>query len=282
MWSIVDATSPVYQTLREIAVEEMYHFAYACNMLVSLTDDRLEMSDFLPTYPAHLPGGARPLLEVSLRKCDKWQIEKFADIESFDSGGCIDTIGEFYAALQASFVEYIQECNPVLDTRRQEASWIFKIESKEDVEKAIDIITGQGEGKPRSNDPRDPTDPSKGLAHYFQFKELEFGLRYKEIGGKWQFDNSDPVAMPATFDMADIPTNGYDENILPANARDSLLKFRTAYAEVLTKLASVWNEGADLSDAIYYPMFDMTTHARALMQIDIGAGLGTYGPDFKL
>ena len=279
MWSIIDDNSSVYATLKDIAIEEMYHFAFVCNMLVAISDDGLEVADFKPSYPNKLPGGARPYLRVSLRKCDKMQIEKFADIESFDSGGDIDTIGEFYATLQASFVQYIGECKPTLKTDRQvDYAPVFKIESKEDVEKAIGIIAGQGEGKPKDDDPTDPTDG--GLAHYFQFKELEFGVRYKKIGGKWQFDNSDPISLPQCYDMADIPCGGYDTSSMPADARELLVNFRDAYSLVLSTLTSVWNDGGDMFDAIYPFMGRMTTYGRVLMTKDIGADLGKYGPDF--
>jgi hypothetical protein len=209
------------------------------------------------------------------------QVEIFADIESFDSGGSVDTIGEFYAALRDSFVQYIRECNPTLNTDRQADYFpVFKIQTKDDVEKAIEIITRQGEGMPKDGDPTDPADG--GLAHYFQFKELEYGVRYKKIDGKWRFDNSDPVNLPSCFDMADIPIAGYDTSSMPADARALLLKFRDAYKCVLSALTDVWNNGTSLDDAIYPFMQDMTTHARALMTKDIGGGLGKYGPDFKV
>ncbi len=281
MWSIIDKESCVYKTLFGIAVEEMYHFAFACNMLVAISDDKLEIADFAPSYPNKLPGCARPHLEVSLRQCDKMQVEIFADIESFDSGGGVDTIGKFYAALQVSFVQYILECKPSLKTDRQvDYSPVFKIQTKDDVERAIGVISHQGEGVPKDGDPTDPTDG--GLAHYFQFKELEYGVHYRNIDGKWRFDNSDPVSLPPCYDMADIPNTGYDTNSMPADARDLLVKFRESYKVVLSALTDVWNNGASLDDAIYPIMENMTTHARALMTKDIGVGLGKYGPDFKV
>src|SRR5262249_17438027 len=86
LWSIADLAGPVYDQLLEVAVEEMFHMALACNMLRALgVKPEIATAAAVPKYPGPLPGGVRPGLEVGLQCLSKEQLLKvFMEIEMPD------------------------------------------------------------------------------------------------------------------------------------------------------------------------------------------------------
>src|SRR5262245_43311966 len=88
MWSIKDPAEPVYDTIREIVVEEMLHMGLACNMLTTIGGaPRINAPDVVPQYPGPLPGGVRPTVRVALSGLTKDVVrDVFMQIEYPESG----------------------------------------------------------------------------------------------------------------------------------------------------------------------------------------------------
>lgn len=65
----------VARLIRGVVTEEMLHMALACNLLNAVGGaPEVAKPAFVPRYPGHLPGGIRPDLTVTLRRCSKDQI----------------------------------------------------------------------------------------------------------------------------------------------------------------------------------------------------------------
>eukprot|EP00178_Gracilaria_changii_P025678 TRINITY_DN79026_c0_g1_i1.p1 TRINITY_DN79026_c0_g1~~TRINITY_DN79026_c0_g1_i1.p1 ORF type:complete len:465 (+),score=53.19 TRINITY_DN79026_c0_g1_i1:49-1395(+) len=76
------ANEYVAETLRSVVMEEMFHLAMVCNILISIGEKpEINKPNFIPKYPGPLPGGLRPNLVVHLRKCSIEQIRTFMEIE---------------------------------------------------------------------------------------------------------------------------------------------------------------------------------------------------------
>jgi len=72
MYSIVEnCNTDAYQTIREIAIQEMLHFVQAANILIAVGGEVIiDDPNYVPSYPSTcgLPGGVLPGLDVSLEK----------------------------------------------------------------------------------------------------------------------------------------------------------------------------------------------------------------------
>jgi hypothetical protein len=69
------ANVEVADLIRSVVMEEMFHMALVCNLLNAVGGKpQLGVPGLVPRYPGHLPGGVRPDLTVSLRKCSKEHI----------------------------------------------------------------------------------------------------------------------------------------------------------------------------------------------------------------
>jgi hypothetical protein len=71
LFSIVPGQNQeVAELIKSVVMQEMLHMALVCNLLNAVGGHpRLDSPAFVPKYPGHLPGGVRPDLTVSLRKC---------------------------------------------------------------------------------------------------------------------------------------------------------------------------------------------------------------------
>jgi hypothetical protein len=76
MFSIVPgANQEVADLIRSVVMQEMLHMALVCNILNAVGGQpNIASPAFAPKYPGHLPGGVRPSLTVSLRKCSIAQV----------------------------------------------------------------------------------------------------------------------------------------------------------------------------------------------------------------
>jgi hypothetical protein len=290
-WSIItedggdpDGAEPV---LKCIVVEEMLHMGLVSNMLAAISSPA-EVFDYrveAPVYPSKPPGGVRPHLTVALRKLNKAQFGVFTELESFqDLAAGIDTIGEFYDALSAAF----RHMNPTLSVSRQVErklfgrEWLTKLTSIPEVLNAIDLIRRQGEGRVSSGEPwEDPSDHTKGMGHYFQFGEFYKGLSYVEVSGTWDFQGSS-VTLPKLHPMADIPTAGYDPNLVDPAAKPALQEFKLQYGKMLDAMTQAWSGVGGPIGAAIAAMRALAIPAKQLMTINVGRSSETYGPDFRV
>ena len=151
--------------IRSVVMEEMLHMALACNLLISIGGTpRIGQPQFVPNYPASLPGGLRGGLTVRLRKCSIEQIrdvflsiEQPEDaIESVGPGDPIDvskfgTIGWFYDEAPLRSFDSLSSSGEITfgNADRQVSSWhgpgkLFVINSLADARLAIEEIPASG------------------------------------------------------------------------------------------------------------------------------------------
>jgi len=314
MWSIKDTDSAVYMSFREVVMEEMLHLGLVSNMLTTIGETPKLYPDAAPAFPCRLPGGVRPNLEVPLRRLTRqgvkdvfMEIEKPRhDISGLDPTVETDpTIGDFYDAILGAFEALPKNANSghtvAISGYRQISRNInirdgvvavqFKVESLDDVQKAIRIIKEQGEGSETS-----PIDTAKGiamdLAHYFRFAEIHQGkaLAFDE-NGKIVFTGSVIEWNDAdVYPMADIPPGGYKSSDVPADVAEKLVEFDQTFTRMLKLLQAAWEPNpADPTKpqptkltASVGAMFQMTEIALELMGKEISSGGQTYGPCFRI
>jgi Ferritin-like len=77
------ANAQVAELIRSVVLEEMFHMALVSNLLNAVDGHpRIAAPGFVPRYPGHLPGGVRPDLTVTLKRCSKEHIrDVFMSIE---------------------------------------------------------------------------------------------------------------------------------------------------------------------------------------------------------
>ncbi|HEX8158754.1 MAG TPA: ferritin-like protein, partial [Solirubrobacteraceae bacterium] len=85
LFSIVPGQNQVVaELIKSVVMQEMLHMALVCNLLNGVGGHpRIASPSFAPRFPGHLPGGVRPDLTVTLRKCSIAQVrDVFMAIEA--------------------------------------------------------------------------------------------------------------------------------------------------------------------------------------------------------
>ncbi|MEI7462183.1 MAG: ferritin-like protein [Pirellula sp.] len=305
MWSIKSGEGRAYDHLREVVIEEMLHLGLVCNLLTTIGATPKLYPDAAPAYPCKLPGGIRPTLEVPLCGLTRqgikgvfMEIEKpHHDISGIDPQAETDpTIGDLYDAIGLAFeavpptsITGWRQVAKMLPIRPGVKAHLFKIESLDDVRKAIFIIKEQGEGTALL-----PFDDSKGidkdLAHYFRFAELFEGRELTiDDAGAITF-NGPEIPFPDTFPMAVVPLGGYAGPDVPPETAAKLIEFDNSYTSMLKQLQAAW-EPNPTAPAEAQPgkltasigdMFSLTSIAAELMAMELTVGGPNYGPCFRL
>jgi Ferritin-like len=297
MWSIKSGDGKAYEHLREVVMEEMLHLGLVCNMLTSIGETPKLYPEAAPAYPCSLPGGVRPGLEVPLKGLTRdgirdvfMEIEKpHHDVSGVDPTDETDpTIGDFYDAILAAFSSLPEwtatnqrQLAKQIRIRDGVQAFLFKIESKTDVAKAIGVIKEQGEGTASS-----PLDTYKGmsmdLAHYFRFAELFHGKEIVFEAGIIEFTGPD-IPFPDVYPMAEVPAGGHQGPDLPPAVAEKLSEFDQAYTTMLKQLQAAWEHGQiGKLNASVGTMFSLTDLATELMQMEMSQGDSTYGPCFRI
>ena len=115
---------------------------------------------------------------------------------------------------------------------------MYVIGSLELVEQAISTINLQGEGSDKS-----PEKSAGMLAHFYEFGEIYNGRQFVKTNGRWG-SLSMPVVMPQVFDMADIPSGGYQQlDVRDPEVWDLIERFDRTYSEMLRLLQRAWLNG---------------------------------------
>jgi hypothetical protein len=291
----------VARIIRSIVVEEMLHMSLACNLLNAIGGSpQINTPRFVPGYPTHMPGGLRPELTVSLKKCSVEHIrDVFMSIEepqetidpelSHEEVAAIPhsqhslTIGWFYTYIASAFKTLSADQNIFVgDPNLQLKEWphpgeLIVVKDLTSALDAINEIVEQGEGAT----PIDPNDPEGELAHYYKFAEIVHGRRlvqesngYSYTGDKIAFDES------GVWPMIDNPrTQTLDPN---SQARLLSEEFNQAYANVLNALHTTFNGEPENIQTAVGLMFSLTLLAEHLMQIPTGTGSDVNaGPSFQ-
>ncbi|WP_431950503.1 ferritin-like domain-containing protein [Actinacidiphila sp. bgisy167] len=286
-WSVRDRSATVARLLRGIVTDEMFHMGLACNMLVAV-GGRPRIASVTPDYPCHLPGGVRSELTVSLSGLTRPYVrDVLMAIETPESprpepSTGPPTIGDFYNGVVAAFLEH----RPELSVRGQLGQRIGPDELRpmrtlDDVVAAIEIIKEQGEGSASS--PAAPvgeaTGANRDLAHYYAFAEIYHGRTLRETDGQWEFSGP-PIPFPEVHPMGVVPRGGWPHP--PREAAALLRRFDTAYGGLLRDLEAAWSSGdhGALNRAVR-TMGHLEEPALALMEIPLGDGRHTYGPQFR-
>lgn len=302
LWSIEDDKHEVAESIREVVQEEMLHMALACNMLASIGErPQINCVNAVPKYPGHLPGHVHPHLEVALSGLTPDALKGFLQIElphtvfglnpnedwkrklpKFETDV---TIGEFYQAINKSFVDHPPKMSPDHQVSGPLA-WAV-VRSVEDASRAIDLISRQGEGSTASPYDRD----SEDLAHFYRF--LEVYLERKLIWSEETrlFSKGKEWKLPKVKKIGVVPPGGYNDGDLgkikdPKVRRDvsyNLRQFDRTYTRLLDQLQGAWTLGGQASlIRAYETMFELERYAKPLMDVKIpGKGEATFGPCFR-
>jgi hypothetical protein len=288
-WSIQDEGDPLFETLRDIVLEEMGHLGLACNMLVAVGGT----PDFhVPDYPGHLPHDIHPNLIVPLLPLSKESLQGFRAIEFPANPPVVPedvpgadgaTIGAFYDGVLQAFKLSGQTTFPV---ERQIASGqvgAFKVPDLDHVERAIRQIQRQGEGSSQSPAEAE-VEETPIWAHYYRFSGIFHGagLRRDLATGIWAYDG-DPVILNAPFPMAEVPLGGYQRAHVPSDDVWKLVqRFDDAFNQMLAQMELAWATGDSMAFGKSRKlMTGLTTTARSLMSTPLPEGGGNYGPSFR-
>lgn len=297
MWSAQNQTGQVATLICSVVREEMLHMGLACNMLTAIGGIPIIDATTMPTYPGNLPGGVLPALNVYLGGLTKDYVKDvYMNIE-YPEGGPVDpqdrsgtaeqgpTIGQFYDAILTAF----NTLKPTITATNQITthvglSSVFAIQSLDDVARAIQEITEQGEGTEQSSP--DALDEMDELAHYYRFGEIYYEKELeKNDSGIWGYTGN-TVPFPTgdgaegVYTILPIPANGYQN--APANVQPALTAFNQAFSSLISQLQKAWQTGDpnQLGSAVN-TMFSLQPLANAIMQFSFSGG-GVYGPEFLL
>ena len=103
-----------------------------------------------------------------------------------------------------------------------------------------------------------------------------------KTNGHWDYAGP-AVVMPQVFDMADIPSGGYQQlDVRDPEVWDLIERFDRTYSEMLRLLQRAWLNGdvGTLSESVG-KMFQMGSTARALLAKERPDAQGNYGPCFR-
>jgi hypothetical protein len=291
LFSIKDgANRAVARLIRSVVVEEMLHVTLACNLLNAIGGSPvLDSPDFVPHYPAGLPGGLRPDLTVPLKKASIQQIrDVFLPIEegAGDPRASNDirlTVGWFYSQIRCGFEGLAAQGSLFVDKSPQATLWrgpgeVFPVHDLDSALRAIDVIVEQGEGDPG----REPEAPYRELSHFHKFQEIVQGRRLEFRDGL--HGHTGPVV---TFDPEGVwpVVDNPRTEALPEGSYVKKLseQFDEGYGSLLRLLHLAFNSNPDryLKEAVEI-MFSLEVSAKGLMQFPVSPGSAfTAGPSFR-
>jgi hypothetical protein len=315
------ANDEVAGLIRGVVIEEMLHMHLACNILIAIGGSpQIGKPGFIPSYPGSLPGGLRPGLTVSLKKCSIEHIrDVFMGIEMPE-----ELIMQHYRRIDPKLHARLlaAEKNPVQAPRDMEypeytIGWfydqiiealenldgqitygnfdkqvgepegtgqIFIIRSLDDAKEAIKDIKEQGEGKSAT----DPYDGYGELSHYYKFSEIVEGRQiFPPVG---EASTTRPAAYSYTGPK--IPFNPdevwpmIDNPSLanyPPGSRAEILsqQFAESYQALLNALHTTFNGNPKNMNTAIGTMYSLGMQAAALMQTPSGIIEGqNAGPKF--
>lgn len=287
MYSLTGDNFGIAGLIRSVVMEEMGHFALACNILNAIGGSpAIESTGFVPSYPGPLPGSVEGHLTVPLAPFSIVLVENvfmvieepenplvFPDRFAAEMEGPDLTIGQFYARISealgsATFTANRNQVEGVLPG-------VIAVNTLEDARTAIGTIVEQGEGTPQT-----PEDSGGDLAHYYRFEEIVRGRTLQETDGKFAFDG------PAiTFDptaVLPLVTNPKGARYTGA-AKAANDTFNGTYAKLLSQLHSGFNGTPDDVSAAIGTMFSLKGDAQTVMKTPLGDGSNANaGPTFEL
>jgi len=293
----------VAQLFRSVIVEEMFHMASACNVLVALGGSpSIGHPGFVPNYPGSLPGGLRADLTVRLVPCSLdaindiyMSIEQPSEVVETSGGVAgpgdpIDrskyTIKWFYDHVIASIQRLNDEGKLEFGHADRQVQGnvgghaLTPITSAEEACASLQRIVHEGEGASLL-DPDESSD-SVELSHYYRFSEIVRGNRIVVSSDGFSYSGPSIRFDPdGVYPMSPDPIT----MLYPKGSRAAMLsaQFDRSYQAMLNRLHDAFNgEPSALGEAIG-SMYSMSVQARQLMETPSGFDDGTTaGPAFQL
>jgi heme-degrading monooxygenase HmoA len=291
------------QVVGSVLAEEMLHLALAANLLNAVGGEpRLDTPELLPPYPHPLPHGDRSL-QIQLLPFGQEALELFLRIEKPASVGTppeadgYETIGQFYAAIEAGIRRLCDELGEDAvfsgDPARQVGEFhlrggggaVIPVHDLKSALAALTEITEQGEGAARTDvwdGDRDVFHPERDeVAHFYRFQELKHGRRYQTGDTPQSGPTGEPIAVDfdAVMPMRPNPrTTGHPEG---SDIRVAQERFNTTYCLLLKQLEEAFNGDPARLGATVGTMYQVKTQAQALMMMPLEDGTATAGPTFQ-
>jgi hypothetical protein len=290
------------QAVSSVFVEEMIHLALAANLLNAVGGQpRLDPSTLLAPHPRTLPHGDRSLrlslvpfgaeaLEMFLR------LEKPAPPAAPAEGDQYETIGQFYDAVEQGLHHLCAELGEEKvfcgDPARQITAGPFthtggQLQPVTDFASALaalEEIVEQGEGTARGevwDGDRDIFHPDRDeVAHYYRFKELQLGRRYRRGDTAASGPTGEPVAIDPDGILPMRPNPRLSDHPSGNPIRTAQERFNRTYATLLDQLEQAFNGSPHLFGAAMGTMYALKSQAQNLLETPDG-DTTTAGPTFE-
>jgi hypothetical protein len=300
MYSLDATVNPrAVNLIRGIAMEEMAHFAIACNLLNAIGGTpEIDSPAFPMRYPGPLPGAVHTSLLVSLAAFSKDHVrDVFMEIErpenpfefrtrAFDETQ-FKTIGDFYRAIRAQIIDGGSAMVTGPPERQISSADIglpnvIPITDVDTAVRAIDHVVEQGEGTQDG-----PTDDHDRLAHYYRFREIVEGWELirnaaapPDASPEQRFVyGGTPIVIDATG-ILPVRTNPRAADF-PADVRVQIDAFNAAYTRMLGQLHRGFRgQRNELSAAIATMSNELQPRAEALTAIRLADGTAA-APTFE-
>ena len=282
LYSIMeDCNTEAYQLMRNIAMQEMLHFAQAANMLIAVGGNvRIDYPDVVPSYPTvGLPGGVLPSLDVSLKKFELFHVySNFMGVETPaltyvarpEPEYTLNTIGQFYKEIQLCMKTLGDGIyDPSSVNIQVEWPWnesedigqLYKVTDFTSAEQAINQIVEQGEGA----SPFNPNDTiTDQYAHFYRFEEIvcQRKLTLSESGYAYDGDPI-PYNPQGVWPMRDNPRK---EFIVPGTECHTQAKaFHQVYRNFLRVMQKTFSGSPDKITEAVELMEALQVHAKKTM-----------------
>ena len=293
LYSIQDGTNAEsVQIIRSVAMEEMYHFTLAGNILNTVGGDVVvNTPDFIPQYPGFLPDITHELV-VGLLSFSPDAIATFMRIEEpsdppqweeiHDDHG-YQTIGEFYAAVER-LLDFICDLFP--------DAWVFTGDPNKQIDHKY-YYGGGGKVKPVTNRPsakwaiKTIVDQGEGLqngtrvcdgdaqfgqepepAHFYRFQEIDLCRQYKcsDTPGN---PTGDPFEVDYSSAYSIVPDPKSDLYVDFPKIWAKSEHFNRRYLRLLDLLTEAFNNDQEKLIEAVGVMYELKYQAQALMKIPL-------------
>lgn len=302
LYSISDTGSHAYQTLRSVAMEEMFHVNQAANIIVALGALPKFTGDAVPTFPGYLPQAnpkTTPMVGLFRASPDVFA-NVFAAIESPapygapPQGDSYDSIAQLYGALVDAVDAYPGNPFRTTDVPGRQRTNIYlgkfggnvnEVVDKESFLAAVNEIVKQGEGTVPPERPLVPVESFGTYNHYGKRTDGTYGpilgtpyemshfLKFREVA-------LDSANFPATLPIISNPDSGDYTNQKAKRLSDS---FDHRYSLMLRAFEAAFK--GDAPDPYFNVVLSMMHRvlphlARALMSTPAFAdGDSSVGPN---
>lgn len=289
LYSISDRSSPAYQAVRSVVMEEMFHVNQAANLLIGVGGKPVFTGSAVPTYPTYLPSSNKertPYIGLYRASPGVFRtvfmgIETPAPFAAPAEGKTYDTIAQLYHALLDGIVACVERYGASTvfteapGARQRTDIYVGKfggdplrVSSLDTAREAINQIIRQGEG---AVDPDGVLVASQPYGAYHYYGDRTDGT-YGPILGKplepshyVKFLRAAEGPFPPTYPIVSNPRIADFTN---EQARDWAVTFNKAYSLMLHTLErSFSTEGADPDFQLTLPLMhqQLATLANNLM-----------------